>query len=377
MIKKAKRGCSLFLAAVLLTGALAGCGNKAQQREDASPNGIAEGTEQTAEESDAVREEAETEAQAEAAKESGITVTDQAGREVWLAAPAENIVSSYYISTALLIALGCEDKLTGIEMKAEQRQLYQLAAPQLLTLPAVGSGKGVNIEETAALSPDVVILPLRLSEQTEALEALHIPVVVVNPETQEDFEACVALLAEITGTKERGDKLLSYYKEKREMAEEMTRNLERPAVYFSSASSYLSTCTSKMYQSDLIRIAGGRNVSEELTENYFTEISPEQLLLWNPDYMFAVSYAKYALTDIADDEALSEVSAVRNGRISTFPSLIEPWDYPTPSSVLGILWLTNRLHPEVYSEEQYRQDAEEFYADYFDIEVTAEQLGIE
>lgn len=358
-MKKWKRECSLLMAVLLFVGALTGCGNKAEQKEKEVPATKIQAAEEVV------------------GAEETIIVTDQAGREVSLDAPAENIVSSYYISTALLIALGCEDKLTGIEMKAEQRQLYHLAAPQLLELPAVGSGKGINVEETAALNPDVVILPLRLQEQAEALEALNIPVVIVNPETQEDFEACVALLSKITGTEERGNNLLSYYKEKREMAEEITKNLERPAVYLSSGSSYLSTCTSKMYQNDLIKIAGGRNVSEELTENYFTEISPEQLLLWNPDYMFAVSYAEYALTDIADDPVLAEVSAVRDGRISTFPSQIEPWDYPTPSSVLGILWLTNRLHPEVYSGEQYIQDAEEFYTTYFEIEVTPEQLGIE
>ena len=53
-----------------------------------------------------------------------------------------------------LIALGCENKLTGIEMKGDTRPLYRMAAPQLLELPAVGSGKGINIEETAALDPD-------------------------------------------------------------------------------------------------------------------------------------------------------------------------------------------------------------------------------
>lgn len=366
-MKKWQQRCSLVIAVILLMSTLAGCGNQAEQKEKEIQDSTVATQEQQG------QEETESQTQAEAAS---VVVTDQAGREVSLEKPAETIVSTYYISTALLIALGCEDKLTGIEMKAEQRQLYQLAAPQLLELPAVGSGKGINVEEIAALDPDVVILPARLQEQAEALETLSIPVVVVNPETQEDFEACVALLSEVTGTKEKGEELLAYYKEKREMAEELTKDLERPAVYLSSASSYLSTCTSKMYQNDLIRIAGGRNVSEELTEGYFTEISPEQILLWNPDYMFAVNNAEYALPDIAADPALAQVSAVKENRIFTFPSQIEPWDYPTPSSVLGILWLTYKLHPEVYSGEQYLQDAEEFYATYFGIAVTKEQLGI-
>ena len=97
---------------------------------------------QSADKEETAADQTETETETAA---GSITVTDQSGRTVTLDAPAERIVSSYYISTALLIALGCENKLTGIEMKGDTRPLYRMAAPQLLELPAVGSGKGINI----------------------------------------------------------------------------------------------------------------------------------------------------------------------------------------------------------------------------------------
>lgn len=347
--KKVKKVISLLMAAVLAAGLLSGCARGQKQAD----NGAA-GTEQTA----------------------AITVTDQAGREVTLEKPAENIVSSYYISTALLIALGCEDKLTGIERKADTRELYKLAAPQLLSLPAVGSGKGINIEETAALAPDVVILPARLKDNVTALEELNIPVVIVNPETQEDFEACVTLLAQITGTDKRGEELLTYYHQKMDEAKTLTEGLDKPVVYMAAGADYLRTCTPGMYQHDLISMAGGQNAAAELTQGYWQDVSPEQVLAFNPDYIFAVNYAEYSLADIREDEALSEITAVKEGRIFTFPSRIEAWDYPTPSSVLGVLWLTCQLHPEVYSREQYIREAKEFYQTYFDITVTEEQLGL-
>lgn len=306
-----------------------------------------------------------------------LTVTDQAGREVTLDKPAEKLVSSYYISTALLVALGCEDNLCGIEMKADTRELYRLAAPQLLDLPAVGSGKGINVEETAALSPDLVILPARLADSILSFEELGIPVLVVNPETQADFEACVTLLAEVTGKTERGEALLDYYQGKMAEAAELTAELERPTVYMASSGSYLRTCTDNMYQSDLIEVAGGTCVSAELTDGYWTEVSAEQVLAWNPEYIFSVQGADYTLEDIRHDTALSEVSAVKDGNLSVFPSEIEAWDYPTPSSVLGVLWLTHQLHPEVYTKEQYVSEAQNFYRTYFDIDVTEAQLGLE
>ena len=383
-----KKSVSILLTGAILASVLTGCGNPGQpaastEAEISSTEAEISFTE--TETGSTGAETASTEAEAPStgssqeetpAFESPITVTDQIGREVTLDAPAEKLVSSYYISTALLIALGCEDNLAGIEMKGETRELYRLAAPELLELPAVGSGKGINVEETAALEPDVVIIPKRLEESVESFEALGIPVVVVNPETQKEFEDCINLLAQITATEEAGEELLGYYHEKMEFAREITKNADRPKVYLSSGSDYLRTCTSNMYQNDLIAMAGGENVSEELTDGYWTAVSAEQLAAWNPEYIFGVSYAEYDLESFTDNQAFAQVEAVKNNRVLTFPSRIEAWDYPTPSSILGILWLTSTLHPDLYPAEEYRKEAAEFYQKFFDIQVSDEALGL-
>ena len=305
-----------------------------------------------------------------------ITVTDQAGRTVTLEKAASRVVSAYYISTALLVALDCDDSLVGIEKKAETRELYALASPGLLDLPAVGSGKGINVEQTAALEPDLVVLPTKLAESAAQFEALNIPVAIVNPETESGFEECALLLGKLCGKEQRAGELVAYYREKAEMARRLTADVTRPDVYLCAGSSYLSTCTDGMYQTELISLAGGRSVSEELPGDYWQSVSPEQLAVWNPEYIFAVNYAEYTLDDIRNDPALADLSAVRENRIYTFPSPIEAWDTPAPSSVLGVLWLINMLHPELYTTEQYAAEARTFYKTFFVIEVTDDMLGL-
>lgn len=306
-----------------------------------------------------------------------VTVTDQAGREVALEKKPERIVSSYYISTALLVALGEKENICGLEMREDTRKLYELAAPQLLQLPAVGSEKRINIEETAALAPDLVILPKKLQDSAELLEKQGIPVLIVEAETQEQLEECVKLLGNATGAAMRADELLSYYHEKMEEVQNLTKDQERPVVYLGSGESYLRTCTGRMYQNDLIQMAGGSNASANLTDPYWAEISAEQLLSWNPDYILAVDHATYELEDIMTDPLLAEVKAVKDGKVLRFPSEMDDWDYPAPSSVLGILWLTAQLHPEVYSREQFIEDAADFYKIFFGIEVSEAQLGMQ
>ena len=91
-----------------------------------------------------------------------MTVIDQAGREVTIEQKPTRLVSGYYISSSLLIALGLDDDMVGIEAKAGKRAIYRLSAPELIDLPSVGSAKEFDLEGCAALEPDLVILPLKL-----------------------------------------------------------------------------------------------------------------------------------------------------------------------------------------------------------------------
>lgn len=104
-----------------------------------------------------------------------IVLTDQAGREVVLEGPAQSIVSCYYISTYAAIALGAEDRVAGLEKKADTRPIYQMAAPELLEKPQVGTMKELDVEATAALEPELVIMPQALADYADTLTQLASP----------------------------------------------------------------------------------------------------------------------------------------------------------------------------------------------------------
>ena len=127
-----------------------------------------------------------------------LTVTDQAGRTVTFEKAPEKIASSYYISTSLLLALGLQDKLVGIEAKANTRNIYKLAAPAIVSLPNVGTAKEFNTEACVAAAPDVVFLPMKLKKTADTLESLGIKAVVVNPEDQSLLAECITLVGKIT-----------------------------------------------------------------------------------------------------------------------------------------------------------------------------------
>jgi iron complex transport system substrate-binding protein len=296
-----------------------------------------------------------------------VTVTDQAGREVTIEKEPESIVSGYYISTSLLLALGLKDKVTGIEAKADKRPIYKLAAPEFLELPNVGTAKEFDLETCASLSPELVILPMKLKDAAQSLSELDIPVLLVNPESEDQLEQMIELVSTATNTKENADALLSYIDEKKEMLEKDLSGVDAESVYLAGNSSLLSTAGPAMYQSGLIELAGGKNAASEITDTYWAEISYEQLLAWDPSYIILASDAEYTPEDVLNDENLKECTAVKNGNVYAIPGDIEALDSPVPGGILASIWLAGILHPDQVSADMYTEEKAAFYETFYGI----------
>lgn len=296
-----------------------------------------------------------------------MTVTDAAGRSVQIEKEPERIVSGYYISTSTLLALGLGDKIVGVEDKPEKRKIYSLCAPNLLELPTVGSVKEFNLEVCLAQEPDLVVLPMKLKNIVEDLEKFDVTVVLVNPESQELVLDMIELLASATNTMDKGEALKSTILEIQQTVHQAVGAQESPSVYLGGNSSILSTAGPAMYQASLIEIAGGMNVAEEITDTYWAEISYEQLLKWDPDYIVLAAEASYTIDDVLNDAALAGCTAVINQHVLQIPKDIEAWDSPVPSGILGAAWLASQIHGEQIKEEEVDVLIYNYYREYYEI----------
>lgn len=294
-----------------------------------------------------------------------VVLTDMAGREVSIEAVPERIVSGYYISTSTLIALGLSDKLVGIEAKADKRPIYKLSAPELIALPNVGTAKEFNLEGCLALEPDLVILPLKLKSAAQTLEELGIPVLLVNPESQEQLMEMIALLGDATGTADRAGELADYIQTQQAALAELLADADAPTVYLGGNSALLSTAGQAMYQSDMIVRAGGVNVAAEIQDTYWVDISYEQLLAWDPEYIILASDAAYTAQDVLADENLKDCTAVKNGNVFHLPAEVESWDSPVPSGFLGSCWMASVLHGDLVTESDCTAWINEFYGTFY------------
>ena len=294
-----------------------------------------------------------------------LTVTDQTGREVTIEAQPERIVSGYYISTSACIALGLSEKMVAVEAKADSRNIYKLAAPELLSLPSVGTAKAFDLEACLAAEPQLVILPKRLSDAAASLAEFGIPALLVSPEDDARLTEMILLIGEAAGESERAQTLCGTLTAQLTLCEEMTAQTEKPTALVLGVGDFLHCAPGDMFQSTLLTKAGAVNAAAELTGGSWAEISYEQLLAMNPQVLVVPAEAAYTAQDVLADPELAGLDAVKNGRVYAMPTAFEAWDSPVPSGVLGALWLASELHPEAYAREQYVSAATQLYTTYY------------
>ena len=369
---KMKKTLSLLLALAMALS-LAACG----AQPDASGSEPASQPEAVSEPAADTPEAADPTAQPDGASETSypVTVTDQAGRQVTIESQPETLVSGYYITTSLLIALGLQDELVGIEAKADTRPIYALSAPELLELPSVGTAKEFDLEGCAALAPDLVILPLKLESAADSLAELGIPALLVNPEDQALLNEAVTLIGTATNTQARAQALLDFSAEQEQRLADTLAGAETPSVYLAGNSDFLSTAGDAMYQSDMIRMAGGVNAAAEITDTYWAEVSYEQVLAWDPDYIVLASDAGYTVDDVLADPNLAGCAAVENGNVFQIPGDAEAWDSPVPGGILGAVWLSSVLHPDLCPEADSLAVIDEFYQTFYGFAYSAAAGG--
>lgn len=295
-----------------------------------------------------------------------VTITDQAGREVVIEKKPQRLLSSYYITTSLLIALDQDEKLVGVEDNADLRPIYAMSCPAILELPSIGTAKEIDLEACAALAPDLAILPMKVKDSVDDLEELGITVLLVNPESQDLLIEMIQLVAMATEAEEKAEALIGFIDTQEDKLTDVLADVKTPSVYLASNSSFLSTAGDAMYQSDMIRLAGGKNVAGEIEDTYWAQIDYEQLLTWNPEYIILPSSAKYTVEDVMADPNLQGCSAISNGNVYQVPGHVESWDSPVPGSILGAFWLANILHPEMMTDADCADIMDEYYETFYD-----------
>ena len=261
-----------------------------------------------------------------------ITVTDDAGRAVALAAPARRIVSLAPSSTELLFAIGAGDRVVGRTTWCR----YPAAA---LSVPVVGDGLNPNVEAIAARRPDLVVLYASALNETAArqLERLGIPAVILRQDLLEDVARDARLLGRLTALAGPADSVARAIEAV--LAASAPRTAVRVAVVVWDNPPMVIGAGSFLDQ--LITLAGAYNAFHDLRSASAT-VSLETIAARDPDVVITIADSNEArLPAFATAREWQTVRAVRERRVLTLPGAV--FGRPSPRAAAAVADLRRRL----------------------------------
>ena len=292
------------------------------------------------------------------------TIVDTLDRRVQVPAEVRRVVSLNSDLTEVIVALGGTEKLMsgGYRVSQAGQAWISEKLPQLAKLPSPVSPAGVNLEQLAALRPDLIVSTLfgeiDSNEVVDNVGKLGIPIVIIGFERLDTYLGDLVLLARVLGLDDRGQRLREYLQTQ---LDEVTRRTgtvsasERVDVYHGLTDVYHSLGKG-IFEHDQIAAAGGVNVAAQL-QGFGAQVSPEQLQRWDPDVIVLLWEGR--TQDVLSDRKISELRAVKARRVYRHPE--QGWGFATPRSIFAILWLANKLYPARFADVDLEAMADEFY----------------
>ena len=299
-----KKLISLFLAAALCLGLLAGCTNQ---------------------------EDVPTKTR---------TVTDTWGRQVEIPETVDAIVClgsgapriAAYLGVMDLLVGAEEHDLKGVTVLRDYNVVYQA---QLSKLPVVGAGGGSGAnngyaEQIIEVQPDVILAGFSQEAAEELQNQTGIPVVCVRYLSihfvDESFYSAMRVFAEVVGAQERCETVLKFIDDCKKDLNDRTKDIPDSekltaytgAVTFSGRHGFAGTYANF---GPFIGV-NALNVADEVKDSNYFETDLEKIVQWDPDVIFLDP----GNMDLVNDEYKTNpgyfhsLRAVQEGNVYTMPS---------------------------------------------------------
>jgi len=295
-----------------------------------------------------------------------IQVIDATGRKVMVPKKIHKIVSLYPMLTQLLFTVQSEDALIATPKgKVVNSVNFVKVFPQAKDLPDASSYTAPNVETILSYKPDLVITTFQT--QISKLEEVGIPVVLLNLESPALMLKSIQFLGNILGKEDVARQSLIYFNEKLNYIKSKTSNINKKSTVYIAGSNIFMTFGGDFYQTFSIELAGAENVSKDLKGGKVA-ISAEQILLWNPDYIILTSYCSDSIEDVLNNPKLYGLKAIKNKKVFRMPSYILAYDLPAPESILGIMWLSNMIYPEIVNFD-IAKEGRDFYKTIYNFDI--------
>ncbi len=263
---------------------------------------------------------------------------DSAGRVVAIPDRPERIVSLAPSVTEILFALGLGERIVGVTE-------FSTYPPEAAERPRVGSFVRLNAERILELEPDLVIGTVDGNKPglVRLLQEAGVAVYTVNPRTVSGMIRTVARVGEVCGVKEHADETAARLEQRLRSVLERVSGTGSPRVFMQINIRPIMSVNRETLHHDVIRLAGGVNVTADYRAHY-PRLGLEQVLALQPEVILISSMERGGAFEKARRAWLQweSIPAVREDRVHLVES--DLIDRPSPRVIHGLEVVADLLH---------------------------------
>lgn len=268
------------------------------------------------------------------------------------------------------------EKLLGFPTDLS-RNTRQYLHPDYAQLPVVGrlAGRGstLSLEQLMLLQPDVIV-DVGNANQTHRSAAQNIASQTGIPtlqiagnlaQTPDQLKQAGYLL----GVAERAEQLAYYAQGILQRAQRFKEQQHQPVRFYHARLEHgLETGVEGSIHTETYELLGLQNVVGKQANKGLVRVSLEQLLVWQPDYIFTEEWA--FIQHAKKDPLWQQLKAVQVGHIYCAPRLPFGWldSPPSLNRLLGIDWLIYQLS-KPQSTAELEQQVTDFYQLFYGVKL--------
>jgi iron complex transport system substrate-binding protein len=271
-------------------------------------------------------------------------VIDGYGRTVHIPVNPSRIISLAPSLTETLYALGVEDRLVGDTDYCDY-------PPDAQKKPKVGGVINPNLEQIAALHPDLVLMAKEgnLLETVRALDTLGIPNYATDAHTIDQIISSTQKLAEVLNVPAAGKTLADDLQQRLATLQEKLTGVPPRRVLFIVWPEPLMSVGRNTFVADAIRRAGAVSIVDSNQD--WPQVSLEEVARLQPEYLvFAPSHTgsgEHDFQAVENQPGWQILDAVRQRRFVIASDAIVR---TAPRIVSVIEDLARQLHPDVFQQ---------------------------
>jgi iron complex transport system substrate-binding protein len=275
-----------------------------------------------------------------------VTVTDDEGTKIELAAEPQAIVSLTPAATEVLFEIGAGDRVVATDDGSD----YPAEA---VDLPDVASFSKVDVEKVVSLEPDLVVaggLGFTPADAITQLRSLDIPVLVVYAASVDGVYDDIELLGTATGTRDAAVAVTTGMRaEIGAISDAVAAAGTPPRVFYEigydDTTGAIYAPADDSFVAEMVTLAGGDPITTGDPNTY--EIALEQLIERDPQVIVLGVNPFYEPTPaaVAARPGWNVMSAVKNDEVRTVRDI--EINRPGPRLPLGLRNLAGAIRPDV------------------------------